>query len=98
MLIAASRLKNCFMAILFVLPRWLSGGFKNVVLYFNNYFTKVGTLFYIVHCFIFNGNFQGYLVKIRFETVEREEKLQLCGEKGSLEALRRGFKGEIFVI
>jgi hypothetical protein len=35
--------------------------FNNVVLYFNNYFTKVGTLLSIVHCFILDGKFQGYL-------------------------------------
>ncbi|MBU9935080.1 MAG: hypothetical protein KTQ13_00400, partial [Ferruginibacter sp.] len=31
----------------------------NVVIYFENYFTKVGTWFNIVHCFVLGGNFQG---------------------------------------
>lgn len=38
------------------------GRFKKSVIYFDNYFTKVSTVFYIVHCFVLNGLFQGYLV------------------------------------
>jgi len=62
--------------------KWL---LKNAVIYFDNYLIKVGTLFNIVHCFILDGKFQGYLV-ISLYTLPEKEKLQKPGGKFKLQA------------
>ena len=64
--------------------------FLKAVIYFDNYFTKVGTWFNIVHCFISNGKFQGYLVISCY--VAHWKRLQSDDEEIFLGALIRFLK------